>query len=60
MSILRRPHLALAITTQGSRMLNYPWTKTKGVQGDHSIPNCQNGVSDPIAALELHLKVNGA
>lgn len=56
--VFKRSHLGNKITAQGTIILNYPWTKTKGFTGEQSILNRQQGATDPIAALENHLKVN--
>jgi hypothetical protein len=54
----RRIYLGRTISSQGSCTLDYPWTKTKGFAGDKSVLSRQQGISDPIAALEAHLRLN--
>ena len=55
---LKRAHLGPSVTRSGSRTINYPWTKTRGLKGDSTILNRQPGLVDPIAALENHLSIN--
>lgn len=55
---LRRCHVGDSLTAQGTRKLHYPWTKTKGTQGDVSFINRQQGLTDPVFALEHHLVIN--
>lgn len=55
---LRRSHVGEPLTAHGTRKLHYPWTKTKGLEGDISFINRQLGPTDPIAALENHLSIN--
>ena len=50
---LRPPH-----TRAGSRMLVIPWTKVKRTRGEEVAVTRQRGRTDPIAALDRHLKVN--
>jgi hypothetical protein len=50
---LRPPH-----TEAGSRLLVIPWTKVKGTRGEEVAVTRQRGRTDPIAALDLHLRLN--
>jgi hypothetical protein len=43
---------------RGTRVLHLPWTKTKKSSGDDAILCRQQGPSDPIRAVEEHLKAN--
>lgn len=56
--VFRRTHLGTKISSRGSILLNYPWTKTKGFVGEQAILNRQKGPTDPIAALKQHLTIN--
>ncbi|KAJ3766676.1 hypothetical protein FB446DRAFT_767347 [Lentinula raphanica] len=46
------------LNTSGSRCLHLPSTKTMHTRGDDILIPVQNGRTDPIHALEVHLKVN--
>ncbi|TDL19467.1 hypothetical protein BD410DRAFT_699959, partial [Rickenella mellea] len=56
--IPRRLDLANPSTTNGSRVLRYPWTKTKRSKGDTVLITRQIGRCDPISALANHLSIN--
>ncbi|KAJ7747966.1 hypothetical protein DFH07DRAFT_802895 [Mycena maculata] len=45
-------------TPAGSRVLRLPYTKTKGNKGDDAMLCRQRSTSDPINAIEEHLKIN--
>ncbi|KAJ6502990.1 hypothetical protein DFH09DRAFT_844939, partial [Mycena vulgaris] len=45
-------------TAAGSRILRLPYTKTKGRRGEDAMLCRQRGASDPINAVESHLRTN--
>ncbi|KII87058.1 hypothetical protein PLICRDRAFT_176861 [Plicaturopsis crispa FD-325 SS-3] len=53
-----RRDLKPASTPMGSRGLHLPWTKTTGSRGADVFICRQRGKSDPIAALDNHLRIN--
>ncbi|KAF8869112.1 hypothetical protein BD779DRAFT_1614627 [Infundibulicybe gibba] len=53
-----RSNLHEPSTSAGSRKLHLPSTKTKGARGEDIFICRQNGRTDPISALDAHLKVN--
>ncbi|KAI0371582.1 hypothetical protein BV20DRAFT_922358, partial [Pilatotrama ljubarskyi] len=55
-SPLRR-HLG-DVSANGTRSLHYSYTKTKRYAGDSTTVLCQHGLTDPVASLAHHLRVN--
>lgn len=53
-----RLDLAPPLNSNGSRKLHLPFTKVKKTQGEYVIICHQRDASDPIGALDHHLKVN--
>lgn len=42
----------------GSRSIHLPWSKTKKARGEDVVITRQKGRTDPIAALEKHMRIN--
>jgi hypothetical protein len=53
-----RSDLGAPATARGSRSLHLPWSKTTRSAGASIVICRQQGLSDPIAALEAHLALN--